>query len=54
MNRAEQRLSESHGIEPLAIDSGTESSGFNSEEIATAMAADHPLLAVMYCDPMLP
>jgi hypothetical protein len=44
MNSAKQRLSESPGIERLALDSGTESLGFSSEEIAIAMDANHPLL----------
>lgn len=36
--------SERSDIQPMALIAGTESSGFSSEEIATAMAANHPLL----------
>jgi hypothetical protein len=37
--------SESSDIQSLALIGDTESSGFSSEEIATAMAVNHPLLA---------
>jgi hypothetical protein len=37
--------SERSDIQPMALIAGAESSGFSSEEIATAMAANHPLLA---------
>jgi hypothetical protein len=37
--------SERSDIQPMALIAGAESSGFSSEEIATAMAVNHPLLA---------